>query len=257
MELLLPVNQGASRKRRTHSDDKPTGRADALHTNSANLLPTVSRMCTSPFRDSSLAVAFKVPDYTMKQMRDAILPHCLERSALLETCSTHRLVSESFTIFATGLWVTAHECGHRSFSSSESDERHHRLGLAFGAVCPYFPGKSLMVSTVNVQVTWIGIWCFSSKTREVYASKVRRKVYELTELTEEAPLVTALVGHNYHERQSEGCGVGRYNGPAGGVNYFSFSSPLFEAKDAKYIALSELDSGLMALLLYEIAQAFE
>lgn len=115
---------------------------------------------------------------------------------------------------------------------------------------------------------------FLPKTREVYASRVRRKVYELTELTEEAPLVTALIlfgrqligwpvyllqnntGHNNHERQSEGRGVGKHNGPAGGVNHFSPSSPLFEAKDAKYIALSDLGLGLMAILVYEIAQAF-
>lgn len=42
----------------------------------------------------------------------------------------------------------------------------------------------------------------------------------------------------------------------GGVNHFSPSSPLFEAKDAKYIALSDLGLGLMVILLYEIAQTF-
>lgn len=115
---------------------------------------------------------------------------------------------------------------------------------------------------------------FLPKTRQVYASKIGRKVHELTELTEEAPLVTALVlfgrqligwplyllqnntGHDNHERQIEGRGVGKRNGPAGGVNHFSLSSTLFEAKDAKYIALSDLGLGLMAILLYEIAQAF-
>ena len=113
---------------------------------------------------------------------------------------------------------------------------------------------------------------FLPKTREVYAQKLRRRVDELAELGEEAPIVTALIligrqligwplyllqnntGHDYHERQSEGRGKGKHNAPLGGVNHFSPISRLYEAKDAKYVALSDLGLGLMACTLYHIAQ---
>lgn len=113
---------------------------------------------------------------------------------------------------------------------------------------------------------------FLPKTREIYARKVHKRIEELSELTEEAPLVTALAligrqligwplyllqnntGHDYHQKQSEGRGKGKSNGFLGGVNHFSPKSPLYEAKDAKYIALSDLGLGLVAIALYEIAQ---
>ncbi|KAL8677750.1 MAG: hypothetical protein Q9186_005860 [Xanthomendoza sp. 1 TL-2023] len=105
---------------------------------------------------------------------------------------------------------------------------------------------------------------FLPKTRKIYASRMRRQLHEISELTEEAPFVTALVligrqligwplyllqnntGHNYHERQGEGRGKGKFNGPGGGVNHFNTSSPLYDARDAKYIALSDLGLGLTA-----------
>lgn len=115
---------------------------------------------------------------------------------------------------------------------------------------------------------------FLPKTREVYASRIRRQVHEISELTEEAPFVTALVligrqligwplyllqndtGHNYHERKGEGRGKGKHNGPGGGVNQFNPSSPLFDAKDAKYIAWCDLGLGLTATVLYQVAQRY-
>lgn len=249
---------------------------------------------------------FKVPDYTIKQIRDAIPPHCFKRSALrgfayiardmLLLASTfyvfHNYATSEYVrssrlrfclwilygflqgLFATGLWVIAHECGHQAFSSSKTLNDSTGWVLHSALFVPYFSWKishgKHHKSTAHMERDMV----FLPKTREVYASRVRRKVYELTELTEEAPLMTALVlfgrqligwplyllqnntGHNNHERQSEGRGVGKHNGPAGGVNHFSTSSPLFEAKDAKYIALSDLGLGLMVILLYEIAQVF-
>ena len=249
---------------------------------------------------------FKVPDYTIKEIRDAIPPHCLERSALrgfayiardmLLLASTfyifHNYATSEYVgsprlrfclwiiygflqgLFATGLWVIAHECGHQSFSSSKTLNDTTGWVLHSALFVPYFSWKishgKHHKSTGHMDRDMVHL----PKNREVYAGRVRRKVHELTELTEEAPLVTAMVllgrqligwplyllqnktGHDNHQRQSEGRGVGKYNGPAGGVNHFSLSSPLFEDKDAKYIALSDLGLGLMAILFYEIAQAF-
>jgi omega-6 fatty acid desaturase (delta-12 desaturase) len=99
---------------------------------------------------------------------------------------------------------------------------------------------------------------FVPKTREVYASRVGKLVHELHELTEETPIATLIhmvtqqlggwpmylisnvTGHNFHERQSEGKGVGKKNGMLKGVNHFNPSSPLYEKKDEKLILLSDV-----------------
>lgn len=249
---------------------------------------------------------FKVPDFTVKQVRDAIPAHCFERSAvrgfsyvardillltltfyLFHTYNTPMIIlspSIRFSLwvvygflqglFATGLWVLAHECGHQSFSTSKTINDTTGWFLHSALLVPYFSWKishgKHHKSTGHMERDMV----FLPKTREVYASRIRRQVHEITELTEEAPFVTALVligrqligwplyllqnntGHNYHERQSEGRGKGKHNGPGGGVNHFNPSSPLFDAKDAKYIALSDLGLGLTATVLYQIAQRY-
>ena len=249
---------------------------------------------------------FTVPDFTIKQIRDAIPPHCFQRSALRGFSYIARdilLLTSTFVVFhkyatleyvhsstirfclwtvygflqglfATGIWVIAHECGHQSFSDSKTLNDTTGWVLHSALFVPYFSWKishgKHHKSTGHMERDMV----FLPKTREVYARKIGKKIYELSELTEEAPLVTALVlfgrqligwplyllqnntGHDNHERQVEGRGAGKHNGPTGGVNHFSPSSPLFEAKDAKYIALSDLGLGLMAVLLYEVAQAF-
>ena len=249
---------------------------------------------------------FKVPDFTIKQIRDAIPPQCFERSALRGFAYIARdliLLGSTFYLFhnyatseyvhlstirlclwtiygflqglfATGLWVIAHECGHQSFSKSKVLNDITGWVLHSALFVPYFSWKishgKHHKSTGHMERDMV----FLPKTRQVYASKIGRKVDELTELTEEAPLVTALIligrqligwpmyllqnntGHNNHERQIEGRGAGKSNGFAGGVNHINPSSPLFEAKDAKYIALSDLGLGLVAVILYKVTQTF-
>lgn len=249
---------------------------------------------------------FEIPDFTIKQIRDAIPAHCFERSAfrgysyiardLVFLSSTFYLFYTYVTperipltvircvlwvlytflqgLFATGIWVIAHECGHQSFSTSKIVNDTTGWILHSALLVPYFSWKishgKHHKSTGHMERDMV----FLPKTREVYAQKVRRRIDELAELGEEAPLVTALVligrqligwplyllqnntGHDYHKRQSEGRGEGKHNGPFGGVNHFSPSSPLYEAKDAKYIALSDLGLGLMATTLYHIAQTW-
>ena len=170
--------------------------------------------------------------------------------------------------------MIAHECGHQSFSPSKVINDTTGWILHSALLVPYFSWKishgKHHKSTGHMERDMV----FLPKTREIYASRIRRGVHELHELTEEAPFVTALVlvgrqligwplyllqnntGHNFHERQSEGRGKGRKNGLAGGVNHFSPSSPLYEVKDAKYIALSDLGLGLTAIVLYELVQTY-
>ena len=249
---------------------------------------------------------FQVPDFTIKQIRSAIPPHCFKRSAirgfayitrnllligstfcLFNLCVTYTNIESIevrfvlwtiYTIlqglFATGLWVIAHECGHQSFSTSKVINDTTGWILHSALLVPYFSWKishgKHHKSTGHMERDMV----FLPKTREFYAKRIRRHVSELSELTEEAPFVTAIVlvarqligwplyllqnktGHDYHERQSEGRGVGKHNGPGGGVNHFDPASPLFEAKDVKYIALSDLGLTLMAVLLYQAVQLY-
>ncbi|KAG9657362.1 putative delta-12 desaturase, partial [Aureobasidium melanogenum] len=95
---------------------------------------------------------FKIPDYTIKQIRDAIPAHCFERSAAtgfyyifrdIACIATTFILAHNFVtpeyipstpvraglwalytvlqgLFGTGLWVIAHECGHQAFSPSKT-----------------------------------------------------------------------------------------------------------------------------------------
>lgn len=111
-------------------------------------------------------------------------------------------------------------------------------------------------------------------TRERYAKSINAQSLDLSELVEDAPFVTAIelvfhqligwqaylllnaTGHNNHEKQSEGKGVGRFNGWFGGVNHFIPSSPLYEKKDEHLILLSDLGLALTMAMLYLVARSY-
>jgi omega-6 fatty acid desaturase (delta-12 desaturase) len=161
-------------------------------------------------------------------------------------------------LFGTGLWVLAHECGHQSFSPSKI------LNDTTGWIChsallvPYFSWKISHGKHHKATGHMERDMVFVPKTREVYASRVGKFVHELDELTEETPIATLIhsvaqqlfgwplylfanvTGHNNHEKQPEGRGVGKGNGFFQGVNHFNPASPLYEAKDAKLILLSDV-----------------
>lgn len=69
-------------------------------------------------------------------------------------------------------------------------------------------------------------------------------------------LTANVTGHNCHERQSEGRGKGKMNGFGGGVNHFDPSSPLYEAKDSKFILLSDLGLIIMGTVLFLLGKNF-
>lgn len=238
---------------------------------------------------------FKIPDYTIKELRDAIPKHCFERSAARGLYYVFRdiaLLATTFILFnnyctpdyvpfyparaglwfmytvlqglfATGLWVMAHECGHQSFSPSKI------LNDTVGFIChsallvPYFSWKishgKHHKSTGNMQRDMV----FLPRTREEHASKTGALLHEMHELLEETPISTIsylfyqqlfgwlgyifvnVTGHNNHAKQPEGKGVGKKNGD-GSVNHFLPSSPLYEKKDEHLILLSDL--GLLTTL---------
>jgi omega-6 fatty acid desaturase (delta-12 desaturase) len=168
----------------------------------------------------------------------------------------------------------AHECGHQSFSPSKT------LNDTVGWIChsmllvPYFSWKishgKHHKATGNMDRDMV----FVPKTREVFASRYGYLMHELSELTEETPIATAswiirqqlfgwpmylltnTTGHDKHESQKEGRGRGKKNGIFTGVNHFNPNSPLYEAKDAKLILLSDIGLLIMGTVLYQLGSRF-
>lgn len=249
---------------------------------------------------------FDIPDYTIKQIHDAIPKHCFERSAIRSLgyvardfavlASIFYLTNKFNTpdhvpstalravwwavysvvqgLFATGVWVLAHECGHQAFSPSKV------LNDTVGWVChslllvPYFSWKISHGKHHKATGHLTRDMVFVPKTRDEYASRIGRFVHELHELTEETPIATAIhmfgqqiagwlmylstnvTGHNQHDRQREGRGKGKKNGFWTGVNHFNPTSPLYEAKDEKLILLSDLGLAITAGILYWVGSTF-
>ena len=172
----------------------------------------------------TLGNEFQIPDFTIKQIRDAIPAHCYERSGLRGLSYvlrdilvlvavflfTHRFLTPEYIpsvpvrgllwavytfvqgLFGTGLWVLAHECGHQSFSPSKT------LNDTIGFIChsallvPYFSWKishgKHHKATGHIERDMV----FVPKNREQYASKRGYYVHELSELMEETPIATAV-----------------------------------------------------------------
>lgn len=249
---------------------------------------------------------FKIPDFTIKQIRDAIPAHCFHRSAITSLYYVFRdmaILASVFYLFhnyvtpetvpslparvvlwtlytviqglvGTGVWVLAHECGHQAFSPSKV------LNDTVGWIChslllvPYFSWKISHGKHHKATGNLARDMVFIPKTREEHASRVGKTLHELGELMEETPILTAtnlvlqqlfgwpmylivnVTGHNNHEKQPEGRGKGKSNGWFGGVNHFDPSSPLYEARDAKLIALSDLGLFLTGLGLYFIGSNY-
>ncbi|KAK5162545.1 hypothetical protein LTR04_003459 [Oleoguttula sp. CCFEE 6159] len=167
---------------------------------------------------------FQIPDYTIKQIRDAIPAHCFERSGarglayvardVASLAATFYVFNSYVTpetipstpvraglwalytviqgLFGTGLWVLAHECGHQSFSPSKT------LNDTVGWIChsallvPYFSWKishgKHHKATGHLERDMV----FIPKRREEYASRMGYLVHELSEVAEETPIATAI-----------------------------------------------------------------
>lgn len=177
-------------------------------------------------------------------------------------------------LFGTGLWVLAHECGHQSFSPSKV------LNDTVGWFChsallvPYFSWKISHGKHHKATGHMERDMVFVPSTREEWATRRGYLAHQLHELTEETPIATALdlilqqlfgwpmyiitnvTGHNKHENQREGRGKGKQNGLFGGVNHFNTSSPLYEAKDAPLILLSDIGLAITGAVLYYVGKNF-
>jgi len=249
---------------------------------------------------------FEVPDFTIKQIRDAIPKHCFKRSALRGYGYIARdmaVLASIFYVFhnyvtpetvpstparfalwglygflqglwATGLWVIAHECGHGAFSDYKLLNNFTGWVLHSSLLVPFFSWQMSHSKHHKATGHMHRDMVFVPRTREKHAMRVGRLASELAELAEETPVVTFIMlvlqqlvgwpnylltnvtGHDCHENQREGRGKGKKNGFFGGVSHFNPNSPLYDGKDAKLILLSDLGLGLAITALVKLGNTF-
>jgi omega-6 fatty acid desaturase (delta-12 desaturase) len=168
---------------------------------------------------------FEVPDFTIKDIHDAIPKHCFKRSALrgygyilrdivlLATTFTiwHNFVTPEYIpstparaglwavytvlqgLFGTGLWVIAHECGHGAFSDSRLVNDITGWVLHSSLLVPYFiwqiSHRKHHKATGNMERDMV----FVPRTREQQATRLGKMAHELAHLTEETPAFTLLM----------------------------------------------------------------
>lgn len=134
-------------------------------------------MSAGPYQSSSrghvdlYGNVFEVPDFTMKQIYDAIPPHCFRPSILRSMSYVVRdyallgglawlfytytpllpsiwLRATSYAIYTiiagmvmTGIWILAHECGHGAFSKSKKLNNTVGFILHSSLLVPYYSWK--------------------------------------------------------------------------------------------------------------------
>jgi len=286
----------------TSSSKAPSTSSSSTSLSSMGLVNEKSR---KPLLDT-YGNEFELPDFTIKQIRDAIPAHCYKSSTLRSLSYVARdlvLVSSNFYafkfhiipalaechpaarfaawgvysflqgLFATGLWVLAHECGHGAFSPSKTVNDLVGWVLHSSLLVPFWSWKishgKHHKATGHLERDMV----FVPKSREEYSRRYAGGIgHDIVELTEETPIATLVhligqqllgwplylinnvTGHSCHERQSEGRGIGKRNGWFGGVNHFDPRSPLYESRDAKWILLSDVGIAVAMYFLYQAVQ---
>ena len=147
---------------------------------------------------------FELPDFTVNDIRNAIPKHCFERSGwrglsyvardigslAITFYLFHKFVTAEnipstpvrgllwavYTIiqglFATGLWVLAHECGHQSFSASKTLNDTTGWFCHSALLVPYFSWKISHGKHHKATGHMERDMVFLPKTREEYASRL-------------------------------------------------------------------------------------
>lgn len=168
---------------------------------------------------------FEVPDYTIKDIRDAIPKHCYERDGVKGMgyvlrdmaclASTfylfHNFVTPEYIpsyplrfalwglytvmqgLFGTGLWVLAHECGHQAFSPSKLYNNVVGWVLHSSLLVPYFSWQMSHSKHHKATGHLERDMVFVPRTREQQATRLGKMIHELSELTEETPIYTLLL----------------------------------------------------------------
>ncbi|KAK3899281.1 delta-12 acyl-CoA desaturase [Staphylotrichum tortipilum] len=231
---LAAANKPALRRGRSAAADSDSS-AVVSHSNSPRPSPSSTSLSSLASDDAAPADKygkmidtygneFQVPDFTIKDIRDAIPKHCFERSAIRSMGYVFRdmaLLATTFYLwntyvtpefipskparaalwavytvlqglFGTGLWVLAHECGHGAFSPSQTFNNLIGWILHSALLVPYFSWQlshsKHHKATGNMERDMV----FLPRTREAQATRLGRMVHELSELTEETPIATFI-----------------------------------------------------------------
>lgn len=168
--------------------------------------------------------SFEVPNYTIRDIQNAIPKHCYERSTakglyyvfrdLASVALTFYLFHTYLTpenvpstplravlwtvytfiqgLFGLGLWVLGHECGHQNIATSKIVNDSVGWALHSILLTPYFSWKISHKKhhKVNGSIADDVVW--NPRTRSEYASYMGKMIYDISELGEETPIVTFL-----------------------------------------------------------------
>ncbi|KAF8850300.1 oleate delta-12 desaturase [Acephala macrosclerotiorum] len=165
---------------------------------------------------------FAVPNYTIKQIYDAIPRHCFERNVfrsllyvfqdllglfitfyIFHTYCTNTYIPSypiRFTLwslytfiqglFGSGLWVLAHECGHMAFSSWKIFNDTLGLILHSALLVPYFSWKITHRNHHKHIANMSTDTSFVPATRLAYAQRFGKTVESIAEYAEDTPVYT-------------------------------------------------------------------
>jgi len=237
---------------------------------------------------NSYGEEFILPNFTMKEIYDAIPSHCFERSYVrsfsyvfrdlamavsLGYAATfiHLLPSLPLRVLAwalytvvqgmvcTGIWVLGHECGHQAFSPSKTVNDATGWVLHSALLVPYFSWKHSHSkhhkNTGHIERDVV----FKPRTL-----KVKREGLGLTEedtherfmdLVDETPLATlwVLIRQQIGGWQAyilANLSGQKYEGvPKYRVNHFHPDSPLYEPSQRNEIILSDIGVGTTLSIL--------
>lgn len=234
---------------------------------------------------------YEVPNYTIKDILDSIPKKCYERSAIKSLLyvardialyalsiylantyiplvgspvvraalwTTHAIAS---SLFGTGLWVMAHECGHRAFSDYETLDHFVGWVLHLYWLVPFFSWKFTHgkhhKATGNLKRDMV----FVPPTKEEFIEQ--NLATKLAEIGEETPVMSLV----YLLRQQFGGWIAylltnvtgqQYKGwdNKWAVNHFNPNAPIFDKKDYYYVLLSDLGMITQLTVLYFWYQRF-
>lgn len=233
---------------------------------------------------------FELPEFTMKDIYDAIPPHCFKPSisrglayvvrdyfylvVLIHT--THRytpLIPSAHLraviyglctilegMIMTGIWILAHECGHGAFSKSKRLNDSLGFFLHSTLLVPYFSWKITHShhhkSTGDLQRDTVFV---PYEKAEWIKNKLGREPHQLTieDVSEDAPVVllihcvlVQLFGWPLYMLDNLSGQKGQHGFPFYSHYWFGKSSGIFKPSELHLIFISDIGILLTTALLY-------
>ena len=227
---------------------------------------------------------FEAPDYTIKDILSVIPPHCYERRVFQSLSYVFRdiacmvvsgyiannyieLIPNQYArffawaayvygqgLFATGIWVLAHECGHQAFSDYGWFNDTVGWILHSYLMVPYFSWKYSHGKHHKATGHLKRDMVFVPKTKEEYLKS--KGAHSVDEIMEDSPIYTL---YQLVAQQTFGwimylftnvTGQALEDIPAWKKNHFNPSSAIFEKKDYWYIVLSDIGILTQSFILY-------